>query len=308
MKAVLTVLALAAVLVVCVAQTGYKLEGSYKRTACTCVNAVPGAACDDMWLTEYKNVRYTGTSWTAPDTSTPGGRSFTFSPRGAEFTLDANIGTLAGYDCHGAIGKEMICEAFNRTEFCRVTFECTDGECVTAIVTWNMRSIMFPIVGFLLALVWLLLAFVKGLPVEMVTMVVAIAIWFFAIFLLISPNVFPALLAMGFAALSLSASRSKGSWELKLAVICGIFVFLTYAGLNSLALSGVNFFDDTMDGYIGESCFRYYGVELKSARCAGYLLFTGFLGFVIMMLTPLLVLLLLSGLNKASGGGNSSEK
>jgi len=193
----------------------------------------------------------------------------------------------------------MICEAFNRTEFCRVTFECTDGDCITAVVTWNMRSIMFPLVGFLLAFLWLLLAFVKGLPTEAVTMVVAIAIWFFSIFLLIAPNVFPALLAMAFAALSLAASRSKGNWEIKLAVISGIFVFLAFAGLNSLALSGTNFFDDTMSGYITETCFRYYGVELKSARCAQYLLFTGFLGFVIMMLTPLLVLLLLSGLNKA---------
>jgi len=105
MKAALTVLALAAVLVVCAAQNGYKLEGNYKRTACTCVNAVPGAACDDMWLTEYKNVRFTGVAWTAPDTSLGGTRPFSFSPRGAEFTLDANIGTLAGYDCHGAIAK-----------------------------------------------------------------------------------------------------------------------------------------------------------------------------------------------------------
>jgi hypothetical protein len=303
MKAVLTVLALAALLVLCAGQAGYKLEGSYRRAACACSNALPGAGCDDMWLTEYNNVRYAGFGWTAPDPSgVPPLRPFSFTAVGNEFQLNANVGQAAGYDCHGIIGREMICETTNRTtEFCRVTFECTAGDCITAVATWNMRSIMFPVVGAVLAVVWLLMAFVKGLPVDVLSMVVALVIFIFCLFLLVSPNVFPALMAMAFAALSLLASRSKGGWERKLAVIAGIFVFLAFAGLNSFAFAGTNIFDDTMSGFLSESCFRYYGLELKSARCAQYLLFSGFLGFLIMMLTPLLVLTLLMAMNKSDG-------
>jgi len=294
MKALLAVLVLATAVALCAGQAGYKLEGSWKRTVCKCSNPAPAADCDDLWLTDYKIVQYTGAAWVGADPGPPGTRPLGFATRGAEFTLSANLGILAGYDCHGAIGKEMVCETANKTtEFCRVTFECYDGDCVTAIVTQNMRSIMFPIVGFLLALLWLLLSFLKGVSAEMMIMVVAIVIFLLSVFLLITPQVFSALLAMAFAALALASSKSKGGWENKLAIIAGIFVFLAYAGLNSLAVSGTNIFDATMQGFLYEGCFSYFGTDLKSARCAQYLLFTSFLGFLIMMLTPLLVLFLI---------------
>jgi hypothetical protein len=306
MKVSLTVLALAALLALCAAQAGTKLEGSWKRTACACVSPLPGGACDDIWLTEYPNVRYgqaslgagCGNGWCAIDPGTPPTRPFYFYRTGGEFALSANVAQSV-YDCHGVMGRQMICETQgNRSqEFCRVTFECTDGDCIAAVATWNMRSIMFPIVGFLLSLAWLLMAFLKGLPVDTISMAVAILIWFFGLFLLVSANVFPALMAMAFAALSLLASRNKGGWELKLAVIAGIWVFLTFAGLNGLAGGGGNYFDNTMGSYINEGCFVYFGIELKSQRCAQYLLFTGFLGFLIMMLTPLLVYMLIMAMN-----------
>jgi len=257
--------------------------------------------CDDMWLTDYPFVQAVGgAGWLGPDTTggTPN-RPLEFASVGAEFqVIPLPGGILTGvYYCHGAIGGQMVCETQNRTQqFCTFTFSCVSGDCVSALATQSMRSIMFPIVGAILGLGWLVLSFLKGLPNEMLIMALSITIFFFSLFLLVAPLVFPALLAMAFAALSLAASKSKGSWEAKLSIIAGIFVFLTFAGLNSLSNSGTDFFDATMGGFLQESCFQYYGLALTSARCAQYLLFTGFLGFVIMMLAPLVVLLLVSSL------------
>jgi len=263
--------------------------------------------CDDIWLTDYPVVQYVGAGagWLGPDTT--GGipsRPFAFTSVGSEFQVltPNNVVAFSNYYCHGAMGQQMTCEAANRTvQYCYVTWTCISGDCVTALVTNNMRSIMFPIVGALLGIAWLLLSFLKGLPGEMLIMVLSIAVFVFSLFLLIAPNVWPALLSMAFAALTLMSSKSKGSWEIKLSIIAGIFVFLTYAGLNIISNQAEDFFDATLvDGFINEGCFRYYGIALSQARCAAYLAFTAFLGFVIMMLSPLLVLLLVGQLASAA--------
>jgi len=292
---------LAAIVAIAFAQTGSKLEGHWRRAACSCAAPRPLGDCNDIWLTDYPKVIYNGGAWTGADTTQPPPpvlKNLVFDNGvGPEFILTVPV--LLGYDCHGALGKEMICEnAARDTEYCRVTWECVDGDCATTLATQNMRSIMYPIVGAILALVWLALSFIKGLPMALIAMILAIVIFVLCLFLLVAPLVYPALMAMAFAAIAFSANKSEGKWEMKLAIIAGIFVFLAFAGLNGLAgsIGSTNFFDATMSGFSSETCFRAFGLDLKSPRCSQYLLFTGFLGFVIMMLVPLLVIVLLARL------------
>jgi hypothetical protein len=265
-----------------------------------------------LWQTEYANVMYpsqvpsgllsTTTGWSSNQTQPNQPRQLGFYLTDPEFTLAPlpaapALLPLTGYWCHGWMGKEITCESPDQLiQYCKVTFDCVSGDCVTTIVTMNMRSMMFPILGGLLGIAWLLLSFLKGLPLAVIAMALAVTIFVLSLFLLIAPNVFPGLMAMAFAAVAFSANKGEGQWEIKLAVVAGIFVFLAFAGLNALAASGSNYFDQTLAGFSGNGCFRYYGLDQKSARCAQYLLFVGFDGFLIMMLVPLLVIVLIGRL------------
>jgi len=279
----------------------YKMNGHWSRGTCTCTAAAT-ALCDDLWLTDYPNVMYSGGAWVSNVTAPGNPRNLAFTYTDPEFTIAALPNPpaalpLTGYWCHGWMGKPMTCESPDQlSQYCTVEFDCVSGDCVTTIVILNMRSMMFPILGGLIGIAWLLLSFLKGLPLAIIAMVLAVAIFVLSLFLLVGPNVFPGLMAMAFAAVAFSANKGEGLWELKLAIIAGIFVFLAFAGLNALAASGSNYFDTTVQGFSGNGCYRYYGLDQKSARCAQYLLFVGFDGFLIMMLVPLLVIVLIGRL------------
>jgi len=270
MQLALALTLLCALFAAAYAQT-YKLNGKWTRATCTCT-ADATALCDDLWQTEYANVMYpsqvpsgllsTTTGWSSNQTQPNQPRQLGFYLTDPEFTLAPlpaapALLPLTGYWCHGWMGKEITCESPDQLiQYCKVTFDCVSGDCVTTIVT----------------------------------------IFVLSLFLLIAPNVFPGLMAMAFAAVAFSANKGEGQWEIKLAVFAGIFVFLAFAGLNALAASGSNYFDQTLAGFSGNGCFRYYGLDQKSARCAQYLLFVGFDGFLIMMLVPLLVIVLIGRL------------
>jgi len=296
MKLTFLALLLVAAAALSAAQT-LKLQGHWQRLSCSCSNAKTNGNCDDIWITDYPQVLQTGgTTFTGMDTAVPPIKNLVIQPgTGPEWQLAGPIATGLGYDCHGAIGKMMKCEDFLRTtDYCDVQFVCVDGDCATSLGAQNMRSIMFPIVGALIAVVWLLLSFLKGLPLPLLTMILSLVIFVLCLFLLVAPLVWLPLATMAFAALAFAANKSENSFEIKLAAIAGIFLFLAWAGLNSLAGQTFNFFDNTLDGFYSNSCYTYYGLDLMSPRCAQYLLFTGFLGYLIMMLIPLLVITLLA--------------
>jgi len=309
MKVALVATLIAAILAAAFAKQ-YKLNGHWTRGTCTCTGDAT-AFCDDLWQSDYPNVMYGGlvvlptggttTGWTSNNTSPLQSRTLSFAYTDPEFIIAAlpalpAILPLTGYWCHGWMGKPVTCESPDQqTQYCTVEFDCMSGDCVTTIVTLNMRSIMFPILGGLIGIVWLLLSFLKGLPLAIIAMALAVTIFVLSLFLLVAPNVFPALMAMAFAAVAFSANKGEGQWEIKLAIVSGIFVFLAFAGLNALAASNQNYFDATLEGF-NQGCFRYYGLDQKSARCAQYLLFVGFDGFLIMMLVPLLVIVLIGRL------------
>jgi len=311
MKLALAITIFAALFAAALGQA-YKLNGHWTRSACSCT-ADATALCDDLWMTDYPNVMFatiplpppligSTSGWTSNVTVPGQARNLAFLYQDPEFSIVAlpappAILPLTGYWCHGWMGKQITCESPDQvTQYCTVQFDCMSGDCVTTIVILNMRSMMFPILGGLIGIAWLLLSFLKGLPLAIIAMALAVTIFVLSLFLLIGPNVFPGLLAMAFAAVAFSANKGEGQWEIKMAVVSGIFVFLCFAGLNAIAASGSNYFDVTVSGFGSNGCFRYYGLDQKSARCAQYLLFVGFDGFLIMMLVPLLVIVLIGRL------------
>jgi len=291
-------IAFAVLVVLALAQPGYKLEGHYVRSECECTSsAVSGGTCDDIWITDYPLVQVSGAgpTWSGVATS----KNLVFKAAGAEVVLTQVGGT--GYYCHGFMGKQIICEDPARTTlYCTVTFSCVSGDCVTSITAQSMRSVMYPILGFIFALAWLLIAFLKGLPVELLILIGAIVLNVLGFFLLVNTPFFPALVAMGSGSLSLLASKGKNSWALKLAVVSGIFTFLMFAGLNPIGeVSNTNYFDVGINNFLTENCFRFFGTAITDQRCAQYVLFTGFCGYLITLISPLLVMLLLTSFSVA---------
>jgi len=281
------------------------MSGHWQRASCSCTSSAT-ALCDDIWQNDYPSVVnqapsfLAGTTYTSNRTSALKSLEFTYT--NPEWTVNTfplpPAVTGPTWLCHGWMGKQIVCETPDQaTQFCTVQFDCVSGDCVTTVVQGNMRSMMFPILGGILGIVWLLLSFLKGLPLPMIAMILAVVIFVLSLFLLVGPLVFPGLMAMAFAAVAFSANKGEGHWELKLAIVAGIFVFLSFAGLNSLAGTTQNYFDAVTAGFNNYNCVRYYGLEVSSPRCAQYLLFVGFDGFLIMMLVPLLVIVLIGRLS-----------
>jgi len=301
MRPLLVVLGIAALFALCAAQTQLKLEGNWMRTACICSNPATNGNCDDIWITQYDKVIYSSatSSWSGQATT----KNLIFTLAGSDMVVVTPSGL--GYYCHGAMGREMICEnAARDKEFCRVTFACVDGDCVTSLASRNMRSVMYPIVGTIIAATWVAVAVVsKLLPVPLIVMVNAIVINVLGFFCLIGWLVWPPLMAMAFGSLSLVASKGN-NWSKGLGIVCGIFVFLHFAGLNGftggvgIGITGLNFFDRAMVGYFFDLCTPYFGLSLHNARCGPYLTFTAFCGFLITVLAPLQVILLMASYHK----------
>jgi len=291
MRPLLVALALGALLALCAAQSGLKLEGSWKRTACVCSAPATNGNCDDIWITDYPKVRYSLGAWRGSATT----KNLVFALGANEMTLSTPAGLL--YTCHGAMGREIICEnAARDKEFCRVTFECYDGDCVTTVVSRNMRSVMYPILGTVVGAAWVVVAVLSSmLPLELIITAVGIVINVLCFFLLVAVPVFPALMAMAFASMSLVAAKGT-NWAKGLAIVAGIYVFMWFAGLHFS--SNVNFFDRTMLGFLYDQCPYYLGISNKSARCAQYLSFTAFLGYIVTLLAPLQILLIMATFRK----------
>jgi len=296
MRLVSGLLVIAVLVSLACAQIGYKLNGHYTRSQCLCTDPAAGGDCDDIWDTDYPGVMSSSLGATTWQGLATDGRNliFTLGQEAGEIQVTTPI---AAYYCHGPAGQLLVCEnAARNTQYCTVTFSCISGDCVTAIGAKSMRSIMYPIIGTVFAVSWLAIAFLKGLPVDLIVTIVSIAIFVMAFFLIIGYPFFYGLVAMAFAALALHAHRGKHPWSVTLAIVSGIFVFLWFAGLNSLTNQAVNlpYFDWVQVGFLYEECYTWFGTNLYDQRCAQYGLFTGFLGFVITVVTPGLVLLLLT--------------
>jgi len=270
-----------------------KFAGTWKRDKCSCTaDAPPGGTCDDIWLTSYdieqQGIRFVGDGNGTHDIN------FTVDNAG-QTTMVVNA-PLPGYICEGVINKEIVCRFPNDTVTCTATFFCSEGDCITTIVQQNMRSIMYPVMAIIFGVVWFIWPLIGGLiSPKVLAISTAGIIYVFSIFLIFLPPFYHAILLMAIGAFAFNAIKAGGPWEIKVAIFGAVFGFLTMIGLNVFAgLSGsVPYFDLVMTSFNQNSCYLVLGEFIDGPRCAQYALFAVFVGYLITLVLPLLVIALL---------------
>lgn len=275
------------------AQAG-KYAGNWKRESCTCTSrALVNGTCNDVWLSEYR-VKAQGASFVGDGINGTRQIAFTVDSAGqATMTVQAPV---PGYICTGVMTKGLKCRMPDETLACTVQFSCTSGDCVTTVVQQNMRSIMYPIMVIVIGLVWFIWPLIGGLvSPKILAIALAAVIYALSVFMIIVPPFYHAIVVMAIAAFAFNAVKAGGSWEIKLAIFASIFGFLMMCGLNVFAgnLGSTNYFDLVMAGFNSNSCYPLMGELIDSPRCAQYALYAVFVGFLVTLLFPLLIIALL---------------
>jgi len=165
----------------------------------------------------------------------------------------------------------------------------------------NMRSIMFPVMGIVFGLLWVVLAFLgAAIPATLLLLIVGLIDAVFGVFLIFLPvTAFLGLLYIALGAFKIAAARhfvgEKGFWFL---VILTLITFFLTGGLTVIAWHGtmvadfVSRISDSVltcerDLNIVDSDNEYWGV---STRCENYALFVVFCVFLLFLIQPIALL------------------
>jgi len=181
----------------------------------------------------------------------------------------------------------------------------------------DMRSIMFPVLGFLFGIAWLVMAFFfKALPHGAILIINSIVVFVLGLFLLLLGRT--AMIGLYFAAMAaVSVAVARGGSKKGAGVAAGLggLGFFILTGLVYIIAPGTDMFD-TLAAYVG-SCEADLGITLWKSlhpdrpyhnldtRCENYLLFLEFCIYVLILLMPVQVL---AGLGLCSGGGKGGGK
>jgi len=278
--------------VACGQNTNTKWGGTWTRSECSCSNALPNMTCSDLWDNSYTVVSQGGPGqYFGPKTN---GQNLVF---GVDNSGQTQM-TYAGYVCNGVLNKQVTCYQgnFSGPTACQVTFYCQSGDCVTSIIQQNMRSIMYPVMAVVLGAAWFVWPLIGGLvPPKLLSIIITAVLFGASIFIVIVPPFYHAVLLMAVASYAFNAIKAGGPWEIKVATFMAIFAFLLMIGFNVLAgASGsVPFFELVINGFNSDACFLALGEIITMPRCAQYTLFVLFVGFLVTLLLPMLVISLL---------------
>jgi len=168
----------------------------------------------------------------------------------------------------------------------------------------TMRSIMFPVMGIVFGLLWVVLAFLgASIPARLLLIIVGLLDATFGVFLIFLPvTAFLGLLYIALGAFKIAAARHqhfvgrKGFWFL---VLVTLITFFLTGGLTVIAWHGTlvaDFVSRISDSVV--TCERdlnlddweenrYWGV---STRCENYALFVVFCVFLLFLIQPIALL------------------
>jgi len=165
----------------------------------------------------------------------------------------------------------------------------------------EMKKIMFPIMGIIFGVIWIILAFIGKFPYDIILLVIGILDALFGIFLIFLPiTTFLGLFYLAVGALTITVARHSDRWggdkgiDFLLAVTTIIFLltggltFVSYdwgAGKDYFNRIGdyVPFCDHDMN-IIGHGPGNY------SDRCGNYALFIAFSVYLLFLLQPIALL------------------
>jgi len=176
----------------------------------------------------------------------------------------------------------------------------------------EMRSIMFPLLGIIFAVIWLVMALMFGsLPHGTLLMVTSFAVFVFAVFIiLLAKSAFFGLYFAGLAAASIAVARaggSKGGAAIALFSALGFFMLTgtVYVVKTTPLFDDVNGYVGSCEGDMGIDNMKqywkpYYNLD---TRCEDWLLFVEFCIYMLVLLMPMQVLLAFGLYSGGSGGG-----
>jgi len=163
----------------------------------------------------------------------------------------------------------------------------------------SMKSIMYPVMGVIFGLAWIVLAFVgASLPLDLILLICAIIDAIFGLFLIFIPiTTFLGLFYMAIGAFTIAITRHRwgGDTGIDFLLALTIIIFLLTGGLTFIAFDwgrGGNYID-RMAAYTPFSCdndmnlrdngdYRY-----RSTRCQNYAYFVTFSVFLLFLVQPI---------------------
>jgi hypothetical protein len=176
---------------------------------------------------------------------------------------------------------------------------------------------MFPVLGFLFGIAWLVMAFFyKALPHGAILIINSIVVFVFGLFLLLLGRT--AMIGLYFAAMAaISVAVARGGSKKGAGVAAGLggLGFFILTGIVDFINPGPDMFEALGSYVVG--CETDLGITLWKSlhpdrpyhnldtRCENYLLFLEFCIYVLILLMPVHVL---AGLGLCSGGGKGGGK
>lgn len=191
-----------------------------------------------------------------------------------------------------------MCKDSVQTEFCKVRFDCVQGECFVTQVSKDLRTYVFPVAfAFVIVLLSCYGGFVYTRPlssedikivfVEGVLRFLAIMQFFSGIFLLFGPGAFYGLMFLATATF-IFHSRAHVQTDLLLDVILAIWGLFTLGGSNvmtsDIGLEVSALFNVLGNSYDANECFLLYGVPIGDNRCGMFLMFQMFATFLLLLI------------------------
>jgi len=235
----------------------------------------------------------------------------------ARYCCTGSYDSLSNYDgvssmeCADDISRCITTSIFSRTALsCGVatsTDGCDDDYCncpagyrssgdITSEFR-EMKKIMFPIMGVIFGILWVLLAFFGArLPVKILLLIVGLINGVLGIFLIFLPvTTFLGLFYIAIGAFAIAVSRHYwgGNNGIYLLLALMVIVFLLTGGLTFVAFDfgrGSDYFG-RVAGYI-PICDRDMNIDRDgdddvSTRCGNYALFVGFCVFLLFLIQPI---------------------
>jgi hypothetical protein len=163
----------------------------------------------------------------------------------------------------------------------------------------NMKSIMYPVMGVIFGLSWILLAFLgRRLPFDLILLIIGLIDAIFGIFLIFIPiTTFLGLFYMAVGAFKIAITRHSwgGNTGVDFLLALSIIVFLLTGGLTFVAFDwgrGYNFVD-RLAAYAPFDCdndmnIRQNGdLNYRSTRCRNYAYFVTFSVFLLFLVQPI---------------------
>jgi glucose dehydrogenase len=170
-----------------------------------------------------------------------------------------------------------------------------------------MKKIMYPIMGMIFAVLWIVLAFLGGGPVDIVLIVVGLIDAVFGIFLIFLPvTTYLGLYYILVGACSIAVARhgAGGDAGITFTLVVTVLIFFVTGGLT--VFSGTGNYINNIQSYVG-NCendmnienwdWKYYGLD---TRCENWALFIVFCVFLLFLVQPLGII---AAFFKKSGGG-----